>query len=37
MPIGDVFESYAEFKKALNVFKKSNFVDYCIKYCNTLS
>lgn len=37
MRIGDTFESYAEFEKALNNFKTSNFVDYCIKDCKTIS
>lgn len=36
MRIGDTFESYAEFEKALNNFKTSNFVDYCTKDCNTI-
>jgi len=37
MRIGDKFETYAEFEKALNVFKKSNFVDFCINDCKTIS
>lgn len=37
MEIGDAFEGYVKFKKPLNVFKKSNLVDYCIIYCKTLS
>jgi len=37
MQIGDTFKSYAEFEKALNVFKKLNYVDFCIKDCKTIS
>ncbi|XP_050056000.1 zinc finger SWIM domain-containing protein 3-like isoform X11 [Aphis gossypii] len=37
MQIGDTFNSYAEFEIALNDFKNSNFVDFCIKDCKTIS
>lgn len=37
MQIGDTFNSYAEFEIALNDFKNSNFVDFCIKNCKTIS